>query len=50
MLKTLHDVALGFFINAGYGITQGGDILANAYVIVSSVTILYITNRRLSND
>jgi len=47
MLKTLHDIALGFFINAGYSITQGGDIFANTYVIVVSVVMLYITNRRL---
>ena len=37
MLKTLHDVALGFFVNAGYGITQGGDAKANIYVLFLSV-------------
>ena len=47
MIKTLHDVALGFFVNAGYGITQGGDIEANAYVLSLSVIIIYLTNRRL---
>jgi len=45
--KTLHDIALGFFVNAGYGLTQNGDVKANAYVLVVSVIIIYLTNRSL---
>ena len=47
MLKTFHDIALGFFVNAGYGITQGGSIEANVYVLVVSVLVIYFANRRL---
>jgi len=45
MLKTLHDIALGFFVNAGYGITQDGATAANLYVLAVSVAIIYFTNK-----
>jgi len=50
MIKTLHDVALGFFVNAGYGITQGGNVISNSIVMVFTVIILYKTNKELKDD
>ena len=47
MLKTLHDIALGFFVNAGYGLTQGGAVAANLYVLAASVAIIYFTNKEI---
>ena len=45
MIKTLHDVALGFFVSAGYGITEGGNVISNGIVMVFTVIILYKTNK-----
>ena len=45
IVKTIHDVALGMFVNALYTITQGGAIEANVYVIIATIATLYITNK-----
>ena len=44
-IKTIHDISLGLFINASYGITQGDVNLANIYVIIGSIVIMYSTNK-----
>jgi len=44
-IKTLHDVSLGLFINASYGVIQGDIDLANTYVIAITIIAMYITNR-----
>ena len=44
-IKTFHDIALGLFINAIYGLTQGDLNLANFYVLIVSVIAIYITNK-----
>jgi len=43
--RTLHDMALGFFVNAGYSITQGGNIGANSYILLATIALLYLTNK-----
>ena len=45
LIKTIHDISLGFFVNAGYGITQGGDVFANGYVLAVSIILIYFTNK-----
>jgi len=44
-IKTIHDISLGLFINASYGITQGDINLANIYVITGTIVIMYSTNK-----
>ena len=44
-IKTIHDISLGLFINASYGITQDDINIANLYVIVGSIVIMYSTNQ-----
>ena len=44
-IKTFHDIALGFFVNAGYTMSQGGDIIANGYVIFFAIVTLFLTNK-----
>jgi len=44
ILKTIHDAALGFFVNAGYALTQGGTFLSNFYVIIGTIILMYLTN------
>ncbi|WP_456470044.1 hypothetical protein [Caminibacter sp.] len=44
LLKTIHDASLGFFVNAGYSLTQGGAVLPNVYVIIVTIILMYLTN------
>ena len=43
--RTVHDIALGLFINATYGITQGEITISNVYVIIGTASIMYLTNK-----
>ena len=43
--RTIHDLSLGFFINAVYSVTQGVYNLANFYVIFMSVILIILTNK-----
>ena len=45
ILKTFHDISLGLFINASYSITQGDVNIANIYVLIGSIVIMYSTNK-----
>ena len=44
-IKTIHDISLGLFINASYGITQGDVSISNLYVMGIMTISIYLTNK-----
>jgi len=43
--RTVHDIALGLFINATYGMTQGKITLNNFYVMILMAGAMFMTNK-----
>ena len=45
LIETLHNIALGLFVNGSYGIMQGDIDIANLTIVVTTIIAMYGFNR-----